>query len=116
MTRLSGRAAFLKLLTERNWRIVDELMAVAKEVERPAAQVALSWVAGRPGVASTIVGATRLEQLEANLSALAFELPAALRARLDAVSEPEVVHPYHFFRPEMQAMITGGTRVARRSV
>ena len=30
------------------------------------AQVALNWVANRPGVASVIVGATKLSQLEDN--------------------------------------------------
>ena len=41
----SGNPAFLKLFTERNWRIVDELVAVAKEVERKPAEVALNWIA-----------------------------------------------------------------------
>lgn len=110
----SQNPAFLKLFTERNWGIVDTLVAVAKELGRTPSEVALGWVARRPGVASTIVGATKLEQLESNLSSLSFELPAELRARLDAASEPEAVHPYLFFRPEMQAMITGGTRVHAR--
>lgn len=105
--------AFLKLFTERNWRIVDELRAVATELERPPAQVALNWVARREGVTSTIVGATKLDQLESNLHALSFEIPDTLRARLDRVSEPESVHPYLFFRPDMQAMVNGGTVVVR---
>jgi aryl-alcohol dehydrogenase-like predicted oxidoreductase len=109
----SQNPAFLKLFTERNWRILDELCAVAEELARPVAQVALNWVARRPGVTSTIIGATKLEQLESNLLALSFEIPETLRARLDLASEPDVVHPYLFFRPEMQGMVSGGTNVSR---
>jgi aryl-alcohol dehydrogenase-like predicted oxidoreductase len=104
--------AFQKLFTERNWTIVDELIAVAKELDRPAAQVALAWVARRPGITSTIIGATKADQLAANLRALELSIPAPLAARLDAVSAPEVVHPYLFFQPGMRGMLTGGTPVA----
>ena len=110
----SGNPGFLKLFTERNWQIVDALVAVAKELGRSPAQVALNWVAHRPGVASTIVGATKPSQLDDNLAALSFELPEPLRRKLDEVTRPETVHPYHFFEPEMQQMITGGTRVSLR--
>ena len=89
-------------------------MAVAKEVGRSPAQVALNWVAQRPGVASTIIGATKPAQLDDNLAALSFEIPEALRKKLDEATRPETVHPYHFFEPEMQRMMTGGTRVSPR--
>lgn len=104
----SGNPAFTKF-TERNWAIVAELEQVARELGRSMAQVALNWVANRPGVATVILGATKLAQLEDNLGALDFELPAALRARLDAVSAPTPRFPYTFFTPAMQAMLTGGT-------
>ena len=102
----SNNAAFNKL-TERNFKIVAELEAVAREAGRSMAQVAINWVAGRPGVATVLVGATRQSQLDDNLAALDFELPAALRARLDAVSAPPAISPYTFFAPVMQAMQTG---------
>jgi aryl-alcohol dehydrogenase-like predicted oxidoreductase len=107
----AGNPGFEKLFTERNWRIVDALVAAARELERSPAQVALNWVAYRPGVASTIVAATKPEQLDQNLAALDFTLPSELRARLDEASRPETVHPYHFFEPTMRAMIDGGTQV-----
>ena len=37
-------------VTERTWRIIDELRAVAAERERAPAQVALNWLLQRPGV------------------------------------------------------------------
>jgi len=106
----SGNPAFAKF-TERNWPIVAELEKVAGELGRSMAQVAVNWVANRPGVASVILGATKLEQLEDNLGALDFTLPAELRERLDAVSVPAPRFPYTFFTPEMQAMLTGGATV-----
>lgn len=110
-TQRSGNPAFEKLMTDRNWDIVATVVDVARSIGRSPAQVALNWVATRPGVTSTIVGATKLEQLEDNLRALDFELPPEMRARLDAVSAIEVVHPYHFFEPAMRAMVHGGVPV-----
>jgi aryl-alcohol dehydrogenase-like predicted oxidoreductase len=92
-----GNPGFDKLFTERNWAIVDELVAVARELGAPASQVALAWISSRPGVGSTIVGASRLEQLESNLAALDLDVPEQLSRRLDEASRPELVHPYHFF-------------------
>ena len=51
-----------------------------ERVGRSPAQVALNWVARRPAVASTIIGATKPSQLDDNLAALAFELPEPLAA------------------------------------
>jgi aryl-alcohol dehydrogenase-like predicted oxidoreductase len=109
----STNLAFAKLYTERNWEIADAVAATAAELGRPAAQVALNWITRRPGVASTIIGATRAAQLEDNLRALEFEIPPELSARLEQLGRPEVVHPYMFFDPAMQRMQSGGTPVAR---
>lgn len=106
----SGNPGFAKF-NERNWAIVAELEKVAQEVGRSMAQVAINWVANRPGVASVILGATKLAQLEDNLGALDFELPGELRARLDAASATPARFPYTFFTAGMQAMLTGGTSV-----
>ena len=96
---------------ERNWRILDELSSVAKEIEKPLAQVALNWVVTQPGVTSTIIGATKTAQLDDNLQSIEFDISADLRKRLGDVSAPESVHPYKFFQPEMQGMLSGGTSV-----
>lgn len=112
--RGSGHPAFEKF-TERNWNVVDALLAVAAEVGRSPAQVAINWVTRRPGVVSTLIGATRMAQLEDNLRALEFELPAEAVARLEEAGRPETVFPYLFFEPAMQQMITGGVRVSRRT-
>ena len=96
---------------ERNWGILDELLTVADEISKSPAQVALNWVATQPGITSTIIGATKMAQLDDNLKSIEFEIPSDLRKRLDDLSALEPAHPYKFFNPEMQGMISGGTRV-----
>ena len=106
----SGNPAFDKF-TERNWRILDEVREVAKAIDRTPAEIALNWVSTQPGVTSTILGASKPAQLESNLRAIEFSIPAELRKRLDEVSAPESVHPYTFFEPFIQGMINGGSSV-----
>jgi hypothetical protein len=60
-----------------------------------------------PAIESVIVGATRLSQLEDNVKALEFSVPAELVARLDAVSASETRFPYMFFGDAMQSMLHG---------
>ncbi len=110
-TRGSGIPVFMKL-TERNFAIVAVLEQVAAELGRSMAQVALNWVTNRPGVASVVVGATTVAQLDDNLQALDFVIPPELRARLDVASAPERPYPHLFFGPEMQHAVHGGARVA----
>lgn len=107
-----GHPGFDKLFTERNWKIVDVVNDVARETGKSAAQVALNWVITRPGVTSTIIGATKLSQLNDNFAALEFELPEDALRKLDEVSRlDQTVHPYLFFTEGMQSMVTGGVKV-----
>lgn len=102
-----GNAAWVGL-DERKWRIAEELAVIAKELNRSPAQVALNWVTSRPGVTSTIIGATKPVQLEDNLTALDFTIPAPLAARLDAIGKPPLTFPYNFFVPERIRSMTLG--------
>jgi aryl-alcohol dehydrogenase-like predicted oxidoreductase len=106
----SGNPAFEKF-TERNWRIVDVLLEVAKELNRTPAEVALNWVATQPGVSSTIIGATKMSQLEKNLAAIELEIPSQLRLRLNEISDIDQVHPYVFFGSFFQNWIKGGVEI-----
>ena len=71
----------------------------------------LRLVATQPGVTSTIIGATKLSQLDHNLAALDFEIPAAHRKLLDEAGAPEPIQPYIFYGSNIQPMVTGGTSV-----
>jgi len=106
----SGNPGFQKF-TSQNWTILETLLTVSKELRRSPAQVALNWVATQPGVTSTILGASKLAQLEDNLAAIEFSIPADLRKQLDEVSALASIHPYMFFEPFIQGMIHGGVKV-----
>ena len=99
--------------TARNWKVVDALEEVAKKLGRSMAQVGLNWVATQPGVTSTIIGATKLKQLEDNLSALSFEIPPELRSKLDDASALDAIHPYMFFGEVLQGRVRGGVKVRK---
>jgi aryl-alcohol dehydrogenase-like predicted oxidoreductase len=88
--------AWAKRATERNWRIVEEVGAIAGECGRSYAQVALNWLLRRPAVTSPIVGATKLEQLEDNLGAVDWTLSDDGVRRLDEASALEPIYPYGF--------------------
>lgn len=113
--RLSGQkgtGGLFDRFSERNWEVLEVLRGVAGELDRPPAQVAINWVARRPGVASTIIGATSEQQLDANLAALDFDIPAELSARLEEASRPVAQFPHTFFRAD-NPMVNGDTLVTR---
>lgn len=107
--RLDGANPFGDtLFTTRNWAIVDEVRRVAGELRRSPAQVALAWVVGRPGVASTLMGVSRVAQVADNVAALDLPLPPEHRAALDAASAPEPRMIYGLSRPPMRNQVVFG--------
>ncbi|MGW1024243.1 aldo/keto reductase [Streptomyces sp. NPDC002577] len=74
--------------SERNWATIDEVVRIAKETGATPAQVALSWIADRPGVVAPVFGARTLEQLHDSLGAVALTLDDEATAALDKVSAP----------------------------
>ncbi|MGU3383220.1 aldo/keto reductase [Methylobacterium sp. D53M] len=109
--RLNGDNPFGGMLfTEANFAVVDVLRAVAADVGRPMAQVALAWVARRPGIASVLVGASRPEQLAQNIAALEVVLTPEQQSRLDEAGAPPQLNPYFIFELPT-SRIFGGERV-----
>jgi len=78
---------------EADFVVIDAVKAVADEVGATSAQVALAWLAGRPAVTSTVIGARQMHQFENNLGALEVTLTDAQRAKLDEVSAPKLNFP-----------------------
>ncbi|MFF4384226.1 aldo/keto reductase [Kitasatospora sp. NPDC001547] len=79
-------------LGERSRRIVDAVATAADGLASTPLAVALAWVRDRPGVASALVGARTVAQLQAALSVEALTLPDEIRGALDDISSP--VHHY----------------------
>ncbi|OLF10470.1 aldo/keto reductase [Actinophytocola xinjiangensis] len=79
--------------TERAARIVQAVVTAADGLATSPLSVALAWVRDRPGVASAVVGARDTGQLLGSLVSEELTLPAAIRAALDDVSDPELGYP-----------------------
>ena len=87
------RGEFVTAPTEAVHAIIDQLRVIADALETNVAAVALAWVQGRPGVTSTIIGARRIDQFDANVAALDLTLSAEQIASLDALSTPKLNFP-----------------------
>jgi aryl-alcohol dehydrogenase-like predicted oxidoreductase len=96
---------------ERVKAIVGEVQAVAREVGRSPAQVALAWLRQRPIPVIPIIGARRMEQFRDNLACLDLKLDKPLVERLDRVSAVELGFPHDFYANDMvRALVYGGLR------
>jgi aryl-alcohol dehydrogenase-like predicted oxidoreductase len=101
--RLDGANPFGdSLFTEQNWKIVDEVKRIAKEVRYSPASIALAWVIGGTGVSSTLLGVSRVSQLIDNIAALGVSLAPEHRAALDLISMPSPRMLYSLFTPALQ--------------
>lgn len=80
----------------RNWKILEALVAVSKQLEATPSQVALAWLLHKPTVASVIFGARSVPQLEDNLRAVELVLSKEQLAALDEASSYELGYPYDF--------------------
>jgi len=100
-------------LGDKAYDIIDELMRIAAELDSTPSRVALAWVQGRAGVASTIIGARTLAQLEDNLAAVDVVLAPAQTERLDALSRPTLDFPADFLANGAM-FLHGGTTINGR--
>jgi aryl-alcohol dehydrogenase-like predicted oxidoreductase len=111
--RLSGANPFgNSKFTDRNWDILEELTAVAAELDRPASQVALAWTLARPGVISSLVGASTVSQLESNIAAAGIRIDDDHMTRLTDMSAPVLGFSASLTTPNIRRMIFGGHDVA----
>ncbi|WP_369375095.1 aldo/keto reductase [Promicromonospora sp. Populi] len=88
-----SRASLVGLPGPADYDVIERVVEVAEELGLTPAEVSLAWVRSKPGVTSTLLGARRMSQLEANLRSLAVELPADALLRLDEVSNPHLNFP-----------------------
>jgi len=107
--RLSGANPFGDTkFVDRNWDILAMLEAVSAELGYPMAQIALAWTLARPGVASTLIGASKVSQLESNIAATEIQLPDDLIKRLNEASAPAIGFSSGLTQPAVRRMVFGG--------
>lgn len=73
--------------TDRNWEIIETLVAVAADGGVSPAHAAVDWLRSRPGVAAPIVGANRPDQLLGTIGSLDQRLSSEALERLNAASD-----------------------------
>ena len=69
---------------DAQFEAVETLKAIVQEMNLNMVSVAVAWVLAQKGVTSAIIGASRPEQLDANLAALTLTLDDELMAACDA--------------------------------
>jgi aryl-alcohol dehydrogenase-like predicted oxidoreductase len=84
-----GKIARLRdrYVTPRNEEIVEKLQAFARARGHSMLELAFSWLAARPQVSSVIAGATRVEQVEQNVKAIAWNLSAEEMKEIDGITQ-----------------------------
>lgn len=58
----------------RNWTVLEQLEDFATKRGHTMAELAIAWVAAQPTISTVIVGATKPEQVEANVKAIEWRL------------------------------------------
>jgi len=76
-----------RYMTETNWKIVEALDGFAASRGHTLLELAFSWLASRPTVASVIAGATKPEQVEQNAKATDWALTPEETAEIDRLSK-----------------------------
>jgi aryl-alcohol dehydrogenase-like predicted oxidoreductase len=72
-----------RLMDDDTLEAVQRLKPIAQDAELTMSQLALAWVLGESNVASTIIGASRPEQVRENAAAAGVRLSVEQRERID---------------------------------
>ncbi|MEX2649663.1 MAG: aldo/keto reductase [Alphaproteobacteria bacterium] len=75
-----------RYMTDANWELIERLDGFAKARGHTLLELAVGWLAAREPVASVIAGATRPEQVAANVAAARWTLGAEDLAEVDRLS------------------------------
>jgi len=75
-----------KALSDKNFDRIERLTAFAEERGHTLLELAFSWLLAQPTVVSVIAGATRPEQVEANVAAAGWQLTDADLTEIDALA------------------------------
>ncbi len=85
--RLTLFSRFDRYSNPRAQRATEAYVAIAREAGLSPAQMALAYVNSRPFLASNLIGATTLDQLEENLASAELQLPAEVIEAIEAVHD-----------------------------
>ena len=75
-----------KAMGDKTFDVVERLTTFAEERGHTLLELAMSWLATMPAMASVIAGATRPEQVRDNAAAIGWSLSPDERAEVDAIT------------------------------
>lgn len=84
-SRIDAEGYFKNMLSEANLERVEKLRAFAEARQHTLLELAFSWLLSHAGVASVIAGATKPEQIRANVGAADWPLSSADLEELDRI-------------------------------
>ena len=84
--RLAYSSGHSEFINDRNWKLVEQIDALAARSGHSMLEFAFGWLLGKPAVASVIAGATRPEQIEQNVAASERRPSPAQLAELDRIT------------------------------
>lgn len=73
------------MLTDENFRILDELEKIADELGTNLSILAMAWILQREEISCVIAGASKPSQLENNIKASGFNIPKDVMDRIDKI-------------------------------
>jgi aryl-alcohol dehydrogenase-like predicted oxidoreductase len=76
-----------QMLSDRNFEVLGKLEAIAERHGKTMLDLAVGWLASQPHVSSVIAGATKPEQVEANVAAAKWRLTPDQLAEVDAATK-----------------------------
>jgi aryl-alcohol dehydrogenase-like predicted oxidoreductase len=76
-----------RYVTDTTWPIVEKLQSFAEARGHSLLDLAFSWLAAKPFVSSVIAGATKPEQLDANVKAVDWALTSEDIAEVDQITQ-----------------------------
>ena len=94
---------------DRDLKIAETVLEIAREIGKSPAQVALNWLRNRPNSVIPIIGARRLSQLRDNLACVDFNLTGEQLQRLDNISAISLGFPHELLASQfVRDILLGG--------
>lgn len=96
-------------ILDRDLKIAETVLEIAREIGKSPAQVALNWLRNRPNSVIPIIGARRLSQLQDNLACMDFNLTGEQLQRLDNISAISLGFPQELLASQfVRDILLGG--------
>ena len=96
-------------INDRNHKIAQTVVDVAKEIDASPSQIALAWMRQKWPFVFPIIGSRKPDQIKDNLECLNVSIPEALMQKLDDVSAIEMGFPHDFIEKDsVQNVLFGG--------